>query len=265
MSRRIGLYPRVRLEGGGSGVVSQAGVVLLVETVRKSGLTVRYRRRRRRGASRGRCTTRARSCWTSRSESLWAGTASPMSPCCAPSPTCSARGIRPDGLRSRPRPRRSRAEDAHRDPHGASRSARAGPGVGRCGGRRQRDRGEVPKEAWTPAYEAGGTPTPPTTCLSPLFDATSRHLATNQARLLRLPALTPTAAVATETATVTAGLPVARLSPGRPGSRALGQSHPACPAMAAAQSCAGYTAGVPDTCAEQSDEAGNARARMLQR
>ncbi|WP_250293962.1 IS1380 family transposase [Streptomyces atroolivaceus] len=38
MSKRIGLYPRVRVEGGGRGVVSQAGAVLLVETVRKAGL-----------------------------------------------------------------------------------------------------------------------------------------------------------------------------------------------------------------------------------
>ncbi|MCX4798829.1 transposase [Streptomyces sp. NBC_01242] len=38
MSKRIGLYPRVRVEGGGSGAVSQAGAVLLVETVRKLGL-----------------------------------------------------------------------------------------------------------------------------------------------------------------------------------------------------------------------------------
>lgn len=38
MSKRVGAYPRVRLEGGGSGVVSQAGAVLLVETVRKVGL-----------------------------------------------------------------------------------------------------------------------------------------------------------------------------------------------------------------------------------
>ncbi|MET7981061.1 transposase, partial [Streptomyces mirabilis] len=38
MSRRIGLYPRVRVEGGGNGTVSQAGAVLLVETVRESGL-----------------------------------------------------------------------------------------------------------------------------------------------------------------------------------------------------------------------------------
>ena len=38
MSKRIGLYPRVRVEGSGSGAVSQAGAVLLVETVRKLGL-----------------------------------------------------------------------------------------------------------------------------------------------------------------------------------------------------------------------------------
>ncbi|MFD7134495.1 transposase [Streptomyces sp. NPDC059894] len=38
MKRRIGSYPRVRIEGGGRAVVSQAGGVLLVETVRKAGL-----------------------------------------------------------------------------------------------------------------------------------------------------------------------------------------------------------------------------------
>ncbi|MEU7183687.1 MULTISPECIES: IS1380 family transposase [Streptomyces] len=38
MKKRIGSYPRVRVEGGGRGVVSQAGGVLLVETVRKAGL-----------------------------------------------------------------------------------------------------------------------------------------------------------------------------------------------------------------------------------
>ncbi|MGW9599351.1 IS1380 family transposase [Streptomyces albidoflavus] len=38
MKKRIGFYPRVRTEGGGRGVVSQAGGVLLVETVRKAGL-----------------------------------------------------------------------------------------------------------------------------------------------------------------------------------------------------------------------------------
>ncbi|MCN9244046.1 transposase, partial [Streptomyces sp. RY43-2] len=38
MSKRIGLYPRVRVEDGGSNAVSQAGAVLLAETVRKSGL-----------------------------------------------------------------------------------------------------------------------------------------------------------------------------------------------------------------------------------
>jgi hypothetical protein len=38
VKKRIGSYPRVRVEGGGRGAVSQAGGVLLVETVRKSGL-----------------------------------------------------------------------------------------------------------------------------------------------------------------------------------------------------------------------------------
>ncbi|MEV0008451.1 IS1380 family transposase [Streptomyces sp. NPDC047973] len=38
MKKRIGSYPRVRVEGGGRAVVSQAGGVLLVETVRKAGL-----------------------------------------------------------------------------------------------------------------------------------------------------------------------------------------------------------------------------------
>lgn len=38
LGTRVGVYPRVRLEGGGSGAVSQAGAVLLVETVRTVGL-----------------------------------------------------------------------------------------------------------------------------------------------------------------------------------------------------------------------------------
>ncbi|MEU0648334.1 IS1380 family transposase [Streptomyces umbrinus] len=38
MKKRIGSYPRVRVEGGGRTVVSQAGGVLLVEAVRKAGL-----------------------------------------------------------------------------------------------------------------------------------------------------------------------------------------------------------------------------------
>ncbi len=38
MKKRIGSYPRVRMEGGGRAVVSQAGGVLLIETVRKAGL-----------------------------------------------------------------------------------------------------------------------------------------------------------------------------------------------------------------------------------
>jgi hypothetical protein len=38
VEKRIGSYPRVRIESGGRTVVSQAGGVLLVETVRKAGL-----------------------------------------------------------------------------------------------------------------------------------------------------------------------------------------------------------------------------------
>ncbi len=37
VKKRMGSYPRVRTEGGGRTVVSQAGGVLLVETVRKTG------------------------------------------------------------------------------------------------------------------------------------------------------------------------------------------------------------------------------------
>lgn len=38
VQKRIGSYPRVRVEGSDRGVVSQAGAVLLVETARKTGL-----------------------------------------------------------------------------------------------------------------------------------------------------------------------------------------------------------------------------------
>lgn len=38
MSKRSGSYPRVRGSGDGSGVVSQAGGVLLVATARRTGL-----------------------------------------------------------------------------------------------------------------------------------------------------------------------------------------------------------------------------------
>ncbi|MFE4253474.1 transposase [Streptomyces sp. NPDC056910] len=38
MGKRGGSYPHIRVSSGGSGVVSQAGAVLLVETVRRCGL-----------------------------------------------------------------------------------------------------------------------------------------------------------------------------------------------------------------------------------
>ena len=43
MSKRSGIYPVVRADGAGSGVVSQAGGVLLVEALRASGLDVAMR------------------------------------------------------------------------------------------------------------------------------------------------------------------------------------------------------------------------------
>lgn len=41
VNKRIGSYPHVRVQGDGAGVLSQAGGVLLVETVRKAGLWIR--------------------------------------------------------------------------------------------------------------------------------------------------------------------------------------------------------------------------------
>lgn len=38
MSKRIGSYPRLRVSGGGNGVITQGGGVLLVETARRTGL-----------------------------------------------------------------------------------------------------------------------------------------------------------------------------------------------------------------------------------
>jgi hypothetical protein len=38
VKRRIGSYPLLLVEGGGPGMVGEAGAVLLVETIRKSGL-----------------------------------------------------------------------------------------------------------------------------------------------------------------------------------------------------------------------------------
>jgi hypothetical protein len=43
VEKRIGSYPRVRVQGDGGAVVSQASGVLLVETVRKGGLDAAWR------------------------------------------------------------------------------------------------------------------------------------------------------------------------------------------------------------------------------
>lgn len=69
MKKHIGSYPRVRVEGGGVAAVSQAGAMLLVETVRKSDLDAAISAAFVPCANRGRCTIRARFCWMSRSRS----------------------------------------------------------------------------------------------------------------------------------------------------------------------------------------------------
>lgn len=102
--------------------------------------------------------------------------------------------------------------------------------------------------------------------LRPLFDATYRHLPTDQARLLRLLALAPTADVATETAAVIAGLPAARALPLL---EDLAAAHLVNPTRHARRwrlhsLVRAYAAGVSATCTEQPDEASNTRARMLQ-
>lgn len=60
MVKRIGLYPRVHADTSGDGVVSQAGGVALVETVRVAGWTGCCQRRCRGGAGRWRSMTRRR-------------------------------------------------------------------------------------------------------------------------------------------------------------------------------------------------------------
>lgn len=91
MKKRSELYPCVRVEGDGRGVVSQSGAVLLVETARKARLDA--------------AVSAALAPWRKQRAvhdpgkvlldlalgSPWAGTAWPMSRCCVPSPPCSGR------------------------------------------------------------------------------------------------------------------------------------------------------------------------------
>ncbi|MCX4785919.1 IS1380 family transposase [Streptomyces sp. NBC_01221] len=55
MKKRIGSYPRVRVEGGGQAVVSQAGASCWSRRSARPGWMRRYRRRSRRGGRLGRC------------------------------------------------------------------------------------------------------------------------------------------------------------------------------------------------------------------
>lgn len=91
MKKHIGCYPRVRVGGGGRSVVSQAGTVLRAEAVRKSGpddaISAALAPWRKPQA----VHDPGKVLLDSRSRRLRAGTASPMPPCCGPSPTRSAR------------------------------------------------------------------------------------------------------------------------------------------------------------------------------
>lgn len=99
----------------------------------RPGLTGRYRGRRRRSDALGRCTIRARACWTWPWRSHSAGTACPAWACCGPSRRCSAGGLRPDGLPPHRHPRLGRTQGPGRDPLGP-----------------------VPAADWTAAIEPGG-------------------------------------------------------------------------------------------------------------
>ena len=95
--KRIGLYPRVRTDASGAGVVSQAGSVALIETVRAAGLDralsttlARWRRpmaRHYRGKVIADLGDRAR-----------AGLSGRCRGACVPSRRCSAWWLGPDGF-----------------------------------------------------------------------------------------------------------------------------------------------------------------------
>ena len=90
MKKTTGFYPRVQVDTARCSAVGQAGGVLLIETIRTSGLDAGCRRRWRRGASRSRCMTRQDRAAIWRCRWRWAGTAWPISRCCGPSRACSA-------------------------------------------------------------------------------------------------------------------------------------------------------------------------------
>ena len=156
MKKRSGLYPRagstppgpgwcrrpVAVHAGGDGRGSRPGPGVVA-------------RRWRRGASRWRCTTRPRSCSTWRSAWRWAGTAWPMSRCCAPSPACSGRWPRTRRCRARstrwPPTRPGAGRDQHRP---GARPARAvwelaGEHAPDADGERRRRRWS---STWTPPW-----------------------------------------------------------------------------------------------------------------
>jgi hypothetical protein len=64
VSKRSGFYPRPGVDTAASKIVSEAGGMLLTETVRTVGLDAQLSAALAGWRHRTRCTTRRRSCWT---------------------------------------------------------------------------------------------------------------------------------------------------------------------------------------------------------
>ncbi|MEV0375882.1 hypothetical protein AB0I10_40215 [Streptomyces sp. NPDC050636] len=147
MKKRSGSYPPVRVVGGGRSVVSQAAAVLLVETVRKSGLDgaisaalAPWRKPRA-------VHNRARSCWMTRSRLIGALAATDPKALTA---------IRSARAEVRARIWELAAADA---PDADGQVIVDIDGVLVLSHSEKQDATvlKIPMRAWTPAYDAGGT------------------------------------------------------------------------------------------------------------
>lgn len=147
VKKRIGSFPRVRIEGGGRAAVSQAGGVLLVETVGKSGSGLDTAISAALAPWR-----RPRAVRDPEKILLDVALAVALGGDClvdvamlrAEPAVFQGGGLRPDRLPAHRQARRGRIEDSGRDPVGAGRSTRAGPEAGRLlvtGRHRAGDRG----------------------------------------------------------------------------------------------------------------------------
>lgn len=134
VSRRIGSYPRVRIEGGSQAVVTQAGRVLLVETVRKAGLDRAISRAPAAVATpSGGARSGQEPAGRGPGGRTRRGLPARHGPAAGRAAWCSAGGLRPDGLPPHRHPRLGRTQGPGRDPLGP-----------------------VPAADWTAAIEPGG-------------------------------------------------------------------------------------------------------------